>query len=868
MKDGTSGHRRAPPDSSRRMCRRPRRRPLPWRRRTPGAYLRSNHGGAILVGGAIVISLMTGTGALMSNYAWREAQWEELRAASRAAVSVAGPLLGGAGGALDAQIKTRVAAFASSLVGGLTVDAADVAVSYDADADVTTVVVGGDYDFDNIWIAGGGETPVSNAVRVRLEFERYEVAMALDVSVSMLSRMPDGEVRKLDALKAAVAAVTDTLESSTATTPGSVMISIVPYSSAVNVADTCRADPATGVCRAGRSPGKERYVRMLAGAGGTMEQTLARARKAREDNAGGHWVDTFHHYGAGARLGSLRRQYLPKDLLDDRDWNLRRQNREIDVSNQVPALGVWTVDDEDFWNGCVMARWGAYWNPAARPAGWTRDDPANWPAARAVDAWSPGASPLAAGTPLHLSDAPPDSTAPSTLFTAFSWPDARIPGRADGWLQDSMIELLHPGEIRGYPAVRDNDWTVGGGGNVFCPPVPIVPLTDDLDVVRSAADGLQTTDRYWGGGQSTGATYMNLGVVWGLRTLSPLWQGVWDVRDVRDTRRPAVPCAPGERAAGCDPSLRKSILLLSDGANVQGWAARSRLRQATLPRQGVRVNPSLSVEPRCLDTDIPKYHEAAAASDAAAFNAYFRAPHVAADLVDADGRLNALGSERLVNALIGFAGGRAPGYPEPEAVTDERRDDMLNTLQSAASGAAPTPWQLFRGLDADVIDGLVHGGFPFDGRPGLIDHRCRPWSTFSPYGRVDDLVYVGEDALTPPLPVADVAPFEIASLPESIVGDGSPGTFQRRVQSVLTPRLDEWLLAACRVAGARGVRVNVVFIGNPAYNADNIALLEQCVDSAGGDADTDDVFISPSSEDLTAAFQEIFTIRRNLRFLN
>ena len=59
---------------------------------------------------------------------------------------------------------------------------------------------------------------------------------------------------------------------------------------------------------------------------------------------------------------------LPQDLLDDRDWNLRRTGVVVDVSRQAPSLdtgagpGRWVVDDEDFWNGCVMARWGAYWD--------------------------------------------------------------------------------------------------------------------------------------------------------------------------------------------------------------------------------------------------------------------------------------------------------------------------------------------------------------------------------------------------------------------------------------------------------------------------------------------------------------------------
>ena len=832
------------------------------------SFARSRDGGAILVGGAFVLAMMAGVGGWMTNYAWREAQWEELRAATRAAVSTAGPLLAGAGGATDEQIRERVAGFVSASMPGLTVTPEDVIVSYDAETDTTTIVVGGNYKFDDIWVNWGGRvTAVESVVKVQLQAERYEVAMALDVSHSMGFRLSDGVV-KLDALKAAVTNVVDTLDATGDTTPGSVLVSMVPYSSAVNVADTCNRDPDTGVCRAGRSASKERYVRMVAGVRETMAETLADARYARDNNVGGHWVDTFHHYGAGTDLGSLRRQYLPMDLLEDREWNLRRTAVDIDVPAQLPGTGVWTVDDEDFWNGCVMARWGAYWVPAARPPGWTQDDDDNWPATMPVAAWSQGASALPADTPLHLSDAPPSDDVPSTLFTAFSWPDARIRGQADGRLQDSMIEMLQPGVIfsyraLSYRAVGDNDWSLpGNGGSRFCPPVAITPLTEDLGLLREVADDLRTTDVYVGAGQTIGATYMNLGIIWGLRTLSPLWQGVWDVRDVRNTPRPAVPCAPGEQTVGCDPTLTKSILLVSDGASWVGGVAGSRL----LSSWSATSNPGYNTEPRCRIPRISSYHSAAATPTPSEFNSHFRVPQVDTDLVDSGDRLNAAGRERLVDAVLGLA--------DPGPDTPTRRASMLSTLASAASGVPPTPWQLFRGLDAEVIDALVDEGsaFGFDGRPILINHRCRPSSTFSPYGRADDMVYVGDvgtDASSPPRPIGDVAPFEVNNLPESIVGDGTPGSFDRYlVEPVLSRRIDDWFLEACRIAGARRVRINAVFIGDPSYYGSAISVLEQCVDSAGGEADTDEVFVVPTSAALSAAFDKIFTIRRNLRFLN
>ena len=166
----------------------------------------------------------------------------------------------------------------------------------------------------------------------------------------------------------------------------------------------------------------------------------------------------------------------------------------------------------------------------------------------------------------------------------------------------------------------------------------------------------------------------------------------------------------------------------------------------------------------------------------------------------------------------------------------------------------------------------VDSGFAMNGRPVLIDNRCRPNSMFGPYGRIDDMVYVGDtgtDSLTPPVPIPNVAPFELASVPLSVVQPGSPwrGNFEH-LETTLAQRLDEWFVESCGVAGSRNVRINAIFIGYARFYRTAIDVLERCVDAAGGDPNKNDVFVTPTSADLTTAFDEIFTIRRNLRFLN
>ena len=844
------------------------------------SLLRSTHGGAMLVSGGLTIGLLSSVGAVMSDYAWREAQWEELRAAVRAAVSAAGPLLGLAGGAGDAAIEERVGQFVESLLPRLDLD--EVSVDFDASTRVTTVTVDGTYAFTRLWRAGpDSDEEISESVDVAFDTARYEVAVALDLSGSMLRDMPGETVGtrivKLDALKGAMGQVTTVMRDASRTTPGSMMVAVVPFASAVNAADTGTAGP---VAERGRTPGKERYVRMLAGADGTLEEALARARRAD-----GQWVDTFHHYGVGANSGALRRQRLPTDLLEGRDWNLRRTNVSIDVSDAVPELGSWIVDDEDIWNGCLMARWGAYWDPDARPPGWSPDSihpslPTRratlrwrgagttpwWPAAQAVAGWSPGGTALEATTPLHLSDAPPNSGDPHTLFTAYSWPDSRVGGGADHRLQTIMATLLEGGVGRlrinrwgtllaDYDLQGDNDWSVPGsrGGAAMCPEDPILPLTSDLAVFGNAVADLETVEVWTPcpGCSGMGATYLHLGIVWGLRALSPLWQNVWGLDDVQGEARPAVPCAAGEPVERCTPDLHKSILLVTDGSNQPGTPTRS-----TLGHPVAGSNPpwedSLVCE-RGAERYLRAYHAAAVLDDETAFNARFSAYM--------DG--NAFGGSGLEDVLDAFHGIGDRWATD----TPARRTTRATVLESVS------PWGLFRGMQADVVDQLMDedNAFGFDRRPTQIGHLCRSSIPFGPYGRVNEHVYVGDDALPPggPFPpMADVAPFNVLGMRDALTNVPGAGSVWN-YRSALAGRLDHWFYDACAVAARRGVRVNVIFIGDARENRATVRKLESCVDRTGaGSRGEDDVFATLDAAALNRAFHEIFVMRRNLRFLN
>ena len=323
--------------------------------------------------------------------------------------------------------------------------------------------------------------------------------------------------------------------------------------------------------------------------------------------------------------------------------------------------------------------------------------------------------------------------------------------------------------------------------------------------------------------------------------------------DLQGASRPGVPCAPGEEDDGCNPLLHKSILIISDGASFPMDQLRSRLGEVF----GAADNPGWVDSPTCEDwsgSDLESYHDAGQERSEADFNNHFTA-------YLSSGHFGGAGMDLVLDAFQ-----LLDRWPSD---TPARRNLRSAALQSLS------PWQLFRGLDADVTDALMNEAneFGFDRRPVQVEHFCRPSSMFGSYGRTDDRVLVGNTNTlpsTPVAPVADVAPFNVAGLPTAVAGDRTPGTGSFEDGDLFTEmanRLDGWFVEACRIAGERQVRVNAIFIGGESDDADQIAVLESCVDAAGGTLGHEDVFVTPDVDALQNAFTELFTVRRNLRFL-
>ena len=797
----------------------------------------------MLIGGGIAMLSVVTAGGILTNYAWREAQEEEVHAALRAAVAATAHFMRGSLTANEDNIKERVAGVMRGLLDDLIISKDDIVLEHDATTNQTTIRIAGNalYAFKSLWAGGQpiSAEPLQTQVTVAFDQSQYEFALALDVSQSM-SNAPVGWSRtRLGALQDAIAAIAQTVDDLSTTNPGLISLALVPYANVVNVADTSGTE---------KTDAKERYVHMLTG---------ARYSTHTSRDTEGHWVDTFHSYGTGQNMGPLASRGLP-DFLSTTDWNLHQSGTE-NISSQIPGVGTWSFEGEDFWNGCVMGRWGAYWNTDARPLIWNPNDADNWPAKKTVDGWEPGSTRID-DLPLHLSDAPPDAADPNTRFTAYSWPDARMGGLADGRLLDVLSTALgiSLSPFRFYGRA-ENHWhlrLVDRGGSLFCPEAPIVPLTDDLTALRAAAryDTVKYHSKW-----SYGQTFLHLGIVWGLRTLSPLWRDVWKTQSASGDDLPRTPCLEGGTTENCSPFVEKAIVIISDGANSFGPPGRGRIFGGSAPGSPITTNPEPTA-PWCPASfnyiGDAVLRAARSSDDSTSFASSFD--------VDASGRFTASGLEAVLDgfqATHPTVSALDPTVPAEKAMIDAYRAIWGNALRDM------TPWQLFWGYDensptrgTDATDVLMDpsNGFGYEGRPVRNGLACRPMTPFSAYGRAEELVRVGDGP-----PVSDVAPFSVPSWAwSSLTAD---------LQDPLTARLDGWLREACDIAGQRGVRIHAIYIGGDtsSFEQASIALLEECVDRGyGGNPRVDEVHVAPTEQALGDAIEDIMDIRRTLRFID
>ena len=853
------------------------------------AFCKDRRGGAMLYSGAFGLMLMASVGTMMTNYAWQEAQHEELRGALRAAISASSRLLAEVSDTnVQAQIKSRIADFMRGLQPGLEVDDDDITITHNATTQETWITIGGSakYAFSNLWGGGGGGSGTvqlpSLRVGVALDSSRYEIAVAADVSYSMRGVMPSGGGTRMEALRSALGVAIDVLEDQVDTNPGSMSAAILPFGNVVNVADTSGS---------GQTEGKRRYARILTGAAVTSTSVSA-AAKATDH----HYYDMYASYGRGlVDMTPLISKKLPITETTA-DWDLRAAE-SIDVAALMPGSGAtWAVNGKDFWNGCVMARWGAYWNADARPSTWDStalDNNASlYPATANVAAWSTGGTALQ-NQPLHISDAPPDSASPNTRFRAYSFPDSSIGGTADARIEAVLKETLTDGSVVGTATTPGalisttttspvsvlaqmrgfNDWgrTNQSGetqdGDALCGENAILPLTDDAADLRTYTSSLTNVPRL---GRAS-ATYLHLGIVWGVRALSPLWRSVWNVSSAQGTALPLTPCV-GNNTANCAQDLKKIIVILSDGGNVTGIPADGRASRGRLPSASVQTeanvqNPLMTgsqginyslcgaqvdgIGMLPTGTGGATWQTAAEDTGASDFNGRFTGQ------LDADKTFSTTASTALANDWRTIV--------DPNA-SNALRDSWADWFDLM------TPWEVFRGEKmtiastacsvADAFAGKTPTGcgrpgeaFGLDGRPTQRP-PCRRSIPFGAYGNVDDFMRIGDQDV-----VAGASPFQSDTA-------WTLTTNATTKNSHTKATLDGWMDAACEFANDRDVSIVGVYLGLTAYGQRNINFLEACVDKAGGSTGVQDVHVAPTKAALETAFREIFTIRSSLRFLN
>lgn len=860
------------------------------------SFLRCRRGGAMLYTGAFGLMLMAGVGAMMTNYAWQEAQYEELRGALRASVSASSRLLSEASDAgVQAQIRKRVADFVRGLAEGLEVDQNDITITHNTTTQETWVTIAGSakYAFANLWGAGGGgggtvQLP-SVRVGVALDSSRFEIAVAADVSSSMSRYIGTSSVSRMAALRSALGVAIDVLEDQNDETPGSMAAAIVPFGNVVNVADTSGS---------GQTEAKRRYARILTGAEVTSTSVSAAAKATSN-----HYYDMHASYGRSMiDMSSVISKKLPITE-STADWNLRAAATDVDVAALMPGAGAtWSVEGKDFWNGCVMARWGAYWDADAQPSNWDStnldNNASEYPAKTNVAAWGTGGTALT-GQPLHLSDDPPSAASPSTRFTAFSYPDSSLSGTADARMEALLKETLTDGSVVGGDFLSDvysfggfdnpqvppiarmrgfNDWTRDNfrssgtpGGDALCPPSPILPLTDDKTTLNSYVGSLQHIPTF----NQSGATYLHLGITWGVRVLSPLWQSLWNVEDSQSAARPLAPCY-GNNSTNCAQDLKKLIVILSDGESFIGRPMHGRAARGYAPSTDEDdVNNAQLTEggkyALCggTQTGLGMLRLGAGGSvwkaaanqvldgDEANFKSRF------AGKLDSDGTFTIAAAGDIADDWVGDS---SASPPVAGIVNSAESKANIETLVQRL-----TPWQLFVGEAvtiastncsvADALAGKTPTGCAWAGGTLITDGRitqrpaCRVNIPFGAYGNADDFMRIDNEDV-----VAGASPLQAD-------GSWNLDTTRATMETHFKGTLDGWFDDACDFANDRDIGIVGVFIGDNTSTA-AINALEACVDKAGGTAGTRDVHIAPTKAALETAFREIFTIRSNLRFLN
>ena len=147
------------------------------------------------------------------------------------------------------------------------------------------------------------------------------------------------------------------------------------------------------------------------------------------------------------------------------------------------------------------------------------------------------------------------ATAADTLFTPYRWVNehTRRVGSSEynSWRLNGLENSGDP--LYWGRQARRND---GLGPNLGCPPA-ITPLANNYTEIMDAIDEMDAWHR--------GGTYSNIGMVWGMRVLSPRWRSFWSVTN--DDGSPDEFEGVQFPLEHSHPDMRKVAIVLTDGTN-------------------------------------------------------------------------------------------------------------------------------------------------------------------------------------------------------------------------------------------------------------------------------------------------------------
>jgi len=149
--------------------------------------------------------------------------------------------------------------------------------------------------------------------------------------------------------------------------------------------------------------------------------------------------------------------------------------------------------------------------------------------------------------PYDISDTPPDSATPATMFVPYFAPDEPGNKNSNTYTNDYLNDLISTGwkpqeqnhsKYNTTPRSGTNSAGYAYGPNAGCSLQPMIRLTTDFTSIKTAIDGMT----------AVGETNIPMGLVWGWHSLSPY-----------------APLADGQSYGS--QHLRKIIILMTDGQN-------------------------------------------------------------------------------------------------------------------------------------------------------------------------------------------------------------------------------------------------------------------------------------------------------------